>query len=343
MSEVTTTGQPERASIRDVAVKAGVSRQTVVRAMNDMSGISAATKAHVLSVARELRYRPSRFGRGLAKQDSMTVGLVVSDLTNAYFAELASEFIAVAGESGWTVLVQEIERDKQHEKRVLSSFATQVEAIVGYLLIEDSELDVLVGDLPVVRFADLDRRGHRPMIGIDYEPGIAAALDHLIDGGRSHILMVDVPTETGPSPRANVFRRLCEARGLAPTIVELPDEHLPRTGAVMRFVADAVADHPDTDAILGFNDMIAVGALKQLASAGVAVPAECAVVGIDGLPVGELVTPTLTTLEFDMAMAARKLFDAMLVALNDASPASVAGPVAVVTHSLTVRESTATA
>ncbi|MRX45238.1 LacI family DNA-binding transcriptional regulator [Agromyces kandeliae] len=343
MSEVPTTRQPERASIRDVAVKAGVSRQTVVRAMNDMPGISADTKAHVLRVARELRYRPSRFGRGLAKQDTLTVGLVVSDLTNAYFAELASEFIAVAGEVGWTVLVQEIERDKQHEKRVLSSFATQVDAIVGYLLIDDAELDDLVGDLPVVRFADLARGGHRPMIGIDYEPGMSAALDHLTHGGRRHILMVDVPTEAGPSPRAEVFRRLSAARGLATTIVELPDEHLPRTGAVMAFVAQALETHPETDAIVGFNDMIAVGALKQLVSAGVAVPERCAVLGIDGLLVGELVTPSLSTLEFDMRMAARMLFEAMLAALSDPHPAGGTGPVAIVTHTLTVRESTATA
>ena len=82
-----------RATIIDVAARAGVSRQTVSRAMNDLPGISAATRDRVLAAAKELNYRPSRFGRGLVEQGPPTLGLVVGSLSNSYYAELGAAVV----------------------------------------------------------------------------------------------------------------------------------------------------------------------------------------------------------------------------------------------------------
>ena len=84
-----------RTTIIDVAERAGVSRQTVSRAMNGMPGISTATRTTVLEAAKELNYRPSRFGRGLVEQGPTTLGLVVSDLSNSYFAELGAAVLDI--------------------------------------------------------------------------------------------------------------------------------------------------------------------------------------------------------------------------------------------------------
>ena len=78
--------QGRRATIIDVAARAGVSRQTVSRALNDMPGISGETRERVLAAAKELNYRPSRFGRGLVEQGPTTLGLVVGRLSNTYYA-----------------------------------------------------------------------------------------------------------------------------------------------------------------------------------------------------------------------------------------------------------------
>ena len=88
------------ATINDVAAAAGVSRQTVTRAMNAMPGIMPATKDRVLAAAQRLRYRPSRFGRGLVKAEHRTLGLVLDDLTNPFYPELASAVIGAAGRAG---------------------------------------------------------------------------------------------------------------------------------------------------------------------------------------------------------------------------------------------------
>src|SRR5699024_7828145 len=89
----TMSAMSRRATIIDVAQRAGVSRQTVSRAMNDLPGISAGTREKVLAAAQELNYRPSRFGRGLVEQGPVTLGLVVEDLSNAYFAELGAAVV----------------------------------------------------------------------------------------------------------------------------------------------------------------------------------------------------------------------------------------------------------
>ncbi|MGX9901364.1 LacI family DNA-binding transcriptional regulator [Arthrobacter sp. SA17] len=115
-----------RAGIVDVAKVAGVSRQTVTRAMNDMPGISETTKSRVLDAAKALRYRPSRYGRGLVKKGTPILGLVVYDLTNTFYAEMASSVVEAASKHGWTVLVTEWARGGD---QILVELAQQVDGI----------------------------------------------------------------------------------------------------------------------------------------------------------------------------------------------------------------------
>lgn len=329
----------KRVGILDVARKAGVSRQTVTRAMNNMTGITPETKERVLAAARELRYRPSRFGRGLVKQDSLTLGLVVIDLMNPYFAELASKVIAVADAAGWTVLVQEIARDRQREERVLAGLATQVDAIVGYIVLDDDVIDELVGDLPVVRVTDRDIPGRRPWIYVDSRPGMSAMLDHLIADGRRNIVMIDCPNEIGISARAHVYSDLYHARGLEPRVFDIPNLREPDVESAAQVATHALDVDPSIDAIIGFNDIVALGALKALSSSGIPVPGRCAVVGIDGLPVGGLVTPRLTTLQLDVDRLARVLFDTMTDSIDDGDPMTDGSPTVTLSQTLIVRDS----
>ncbi len=82
--------EPRKVTIHDVARSAGVSRQTVSRALNDKDEIDGTTKQRVLDAARALGYRPSRFARGLVRQDTTTIGLVIPDLLNPFFTEVAA-------------------------------------------------------------------------------------------------------------------------------------------------------------------------------------------------------------------------------------------------------------
>jgi DNA-binding LacI/PurR family transcriptional regulator len=330
---MSSTQPPKRASIIDVAELAGVSRQTVTRAMNDMPDISEATKLRVLNAAKTLRYRPSRFGRGLVKRGVPSLGLVVVDLTNPYFSQLASSVIEFATMRGWTVLVAEVAHGGV---TALTELAVQVDAIVGYLEVGDDQIDAIFGELPVVTLDRLPR--HRAGIDIDYEPGMRLALEHLIASGRRSIAMLDSSKDEALSARALVYDRLYREHGFQPSVLRVSTTE-PQIADGRNAIPLLRELRPDFDAIIGFNDVVAIGALKQLVSEGVRVPEECAVMGIDGLPFGVIVTPELTTLDLDMREVAEVAME-LIVGMSDALlPLSGPEVQRFVSHNLVVRES----
>lgn len=327
---------PKRASILDVAARAGVSRQTVTRAMNDMADISEITKQRVLAAAQELHYRPSRFGRGLVKQPTRTLALVVVDLRNAYYAELASSVLNAAADSGWNVLVTELLPGRDD---VLEELSVQADAIVGNFEIEEQRLQSLFGDMPLVALDYRESSLQAGAIDFDFRPGMRAALTHLLASGRQHIAMLDSSRTGIGSRRGEAFDR--EARELAVTTHRLviPVDFEPGMESGRAGVKELLETHPDIDAVICFNDEMALGAMKQLRSHGVAVPRDVSVIGIDGLPIGTMVTPELTTLALDMKLlgvAAMELVVGMSV-----GDIPLHGPSArrVLTHTLLLRES----
>ncbi|BDZ50728.1 hypothetical protein GCM10025867_29690 [Frondihabitans sucicola] len=122
--------------------------------MNDMVGISSTTRERVLQAAKELHYRPSRFGRGLVVGHRPTLGLVIEGLTNPYFPELADGVVEAASRAGWNVLVTDGSHDSSNPVRFLRDLAAQVDAIIGYLRIPAVDFDDVFGDLPVVQLED---------------------------------------------------------------------------------------------------------------------------------------------------------------------------------------------
>ena len=136
-----------RATIIDVAARAGVSRQTVSRAMNDLPGISAATRDRVLEAAKELNYRPSRFGRGLVEQGPTTLGLVVGSLSNSYYAELGAAVVRACAPYGWNVVLAEAD-DAPQPERVAADLSRRVDALVGYGV---ATAGIRGGGMPIVQ------------------------------------------------------------------------------------------------------------------------------------------------------------------------------------------------
>lgn len=324
------------ATIEDVAAAAGVSRQTVTRAMNDMTGISEQTKARVLAAAKGLRYRPSRFGRGLARAAHDTLGLVVSDLTNPYYPEFASAIVRYAGERGWSVVLVDTHPGggdaappAGHASRVLTSLARQVDVVVGYLGPRETWEDELAG-VPVVT-VDPPVRGRGDgdgVVRLDPAAALADAAAHLAVTGARTAVAVDISTADWPTGRAVLVRDAFAARGISTRID-------PGTGQGVAAGRDAVARllaHGELpDVLVGWNDMVAVGALSALHEAGVDVPGRVRVLGIDGLALGAYVTPALSTLSVDMDEVARHAVELALAVVRGEGDAG-GGPHRTVGH-----------
>jgi DNA-binding LacI/PurR family transcriptional regulator len=329
------TSRTKRATVIDVAELAGVSRQTVTRAMNDMTGISVETKARVLQAAKDLRYRPSRFGRGLVVGHQLTLGLVVEDLTNPYFPELAAGVVDSATAAGWNVLVADGAHRPNDPEAFLRGLTEQVDALIGYLRLPSSRFDDVFGDLPVVALEGSQEEGQRGIVELDFGPGLDAAVAHLVSQGRRRIVMVDAGDPDDASARSRDYVAAMVARGLEPRVFSERDA----PGSAETVVQEVLRAVPDVDAIIAFNDMHAFGLMRAVQHAGVSVPDQCAILGIDGLSMGVVSTPELSSLDLDIASLGRTAVDLILGMHAGDLPPSGPEVHRVVTHSLLLRQS----
>ncbi|MET3805334.1 DNA-binding LacI/PurR family transcriptional regulator [Nakamurella sp. UYEF19] len=298
------TGRP--ATINDVAAAAGVSRQTVTRAVNDMPGISTETRARVLAAARELRYRPSRFGRGLVKPQTSTLGLLIEDLSNPYYAELASAVLGLAADAGWNVIFGERAHAAHAEEFLIDDFSRQVDAVISFTGIAVATSRDGLPDLPLVEIDPLTSSAGHGRVELLRKEAVADAVRHLAERGTKHPVVFDHPD---PSPRAAEFIQAFAAQGV-------PAARIPSVGSGLEgglLTAQAVLrEKPDTDAIVAYNDVMGFGVLRALALAGVDVPGRIRVIGVDGLEIGHFITPRLTTLAIDMHVVAQTALDLLL-------------------------------
>nr|WP_149823990.1 LacI family DNA-binding transcriptional regulator [Streptomyces tailanensis] len=324
----------KRVTLRDVAQAAGVSHQTVSRAINGKGEIDPGTQQRVLDVARQLRYRPSRFGRGLVRPDVVSVGLIVPDVVNPFFPEFVAGVIAAADERDWQVLVASTENDRSRELAMVRSLGQQVDALVGYISHPDAQLEPYVGTVPlVVVDRGLDSSNHA-LVHIDTAAGIRAGMQHLIDRGHRRIGMIDCECVSAPMVRRRTFLEVVGEHALP--VDEgwvVMGEQSPAGGAAA-FEA-LYAARPDLTAVVAFNDLVAIGALRAARRLGVQIPDDCALVGYDGLSVVDLVDPPLTTLHLDK----RRLGELAIHQVDQLLAGELPPPI-VLTPSLNVRGTT---
>jgi LacI family transcriptional regulator len=323
-----------RVTLRDVAAAAGVSHQTVSRAINGKGEIDPETQRRVLDVARELRYRPSRFGRGLVRPDVMTIGLVVPDVVNPFYPEFIAGVIEAAGGRGWQVVVASTENDPPNELALVRSLGRQVDALVGYFTHTDEELEPYVAGVPLVI---VDRGLDSPIhavVRIDTEAGLRAGLAHLIERGHRRIGMIDCPSTCDPVVRRRTFLDVVHTRALPvdEQWIIVAEHSMAGGGAAFETL---LARHPDATAVLAFNDLVAIGAFQAARRLGVAIPADCALVGFDGLSIGELLDPPLTTIHLDKRRIGELAVHQLDQLLADELP-----PPAMITPHLLVRGTT---
>jgi LacI family transcriptional regulator len=289
--------EKKRPTLRDVARLAGVSHQTVSRAINDKGEIDPETRRRVLEAAQQLRYRPSRFARGLVRPGTPTVGLVVPDVVNPFFPELIAGVIDAAQQQGWQVVVASSQNDPGREPDLLRGLARQVDVLIGYLFQTDDVITAAIEGLPLVL---MNRRAEETgfsVVDIKVETGVRAAVRHLVAAGHRRLGMIDCPAARDPARRENFLAEAVDLGLTVPgdAIVEVEQS---AAGGETGFERLHAA-RPGLTAVFAFNDMVALGAYRAVRELGLTVPADVALVGFDGLTLGELLNPPLTTVHLD--------------------------------------------
>jgi LacI family transcriptional regulator len=291
-----------KVTIADVAKSAGVSAMTVSRVLNNKGEISPATRERVQAAIDHLGYRPSAIARSLATQRSRTLGLMVPDITNPFFPEIVRGAEDTAWRSGYTVIfcntVEDLEREAATLQRLEDNRVDGV--ILCSARLPDEALMPLIKRHQAVVLVNRDAPSELAgTVQIDDGYGTMRAVHHLMAGKRRRLgLLAGPPHSYSGKKRLQGFLDAHEATGNAvdESLIEpcSPDE----AGGV-RATKTLLTRHPDLDALICYNDLVAIGALQACAELGMTVPDDIAVVGCDDIRLASLVAPALTTLRVD--------------------------------------------
>jgi DNA-binding LacI/PurR family transcriptional regulator len=307
--------------LKDVAARAGVSIKTVSNVVNGQR-VRPGTLERVQRAIDELGYRPNLSARSLRQGRTGVIALAVPELTSPYFAELARSVIEAASARGWTVLVDETDGQRERELLVLQGIRSHLidGAIFSPLAIGRGDEAALHPQVPLVLLGERLFPGPVDHVAFDNVAAARTAVAHLVAGGRREIAVIgaqQAPSAETARLRLKGWREELAAAGLeARAELVVPADRWHRDDG-HQAVAELLATGARPDALLCCNDLLAVGALRALAEAGLRVPDDVAVIGIDDIEEGRFTTPSLTTISPDKAAIARTSVDLLAHRLEE--------------------------
>ncbi|MCX7707803.1 MAG: LacI family transcriptional regulator [Anaerolineae bacterium] len=327
----------------DIAVAAGVAPSTVSRALQDHPRISPERRAQIKALAEQMGYRPNQVARSLVTGRSHTLGVVVTEVTDPFVAEVMRGAELASREAGYTLLFASSDRDPARELEAIRLLlAREVEGVIvisGRAGAHYSELrssGQLGAAWPLILLNNQQAGAGIYSVRMDNRAGAIAALSYLKALGHRRIAFVAGP-ERGRSSRERLesYRQGLAANGLgsaAELVVSGAGllEDGPRALAALM----ALAERPT--AVLCYNDLAALGLLGAAARAGLHVPADLSVVGYDNIPLSAFSVPPLTTVDQPKERMGRLAVEMCLAAL-DGRPAQDV----VLRGELVIRESAA--
>jgi DNA-binding LacI/PurR family transcriptional regulator len=302
-------------TLEDVAKVAGVSRALVSLVMRESPRVSATSRARVLDAASSLGYRPNLMARNLAAHRTMTIGVLLNDLHNPWFAEVADGIYDVAEAHGYQLILASGRRTDRLESRALDTFlASRVDGIIvaGCRLPAGRILGV-AAEVPLVSVGRVVRGPSIGNVTTDDVLGARLAVEHLVALGHQRIVHIDGGKGAGASPRRSGYLRAMKAAGIAHHAHVIPGDFTEEAGAAG--VRQMLRDGPKATAIFTANDLSAVGALDQVVRSRLDVPGDIALVGFDNTALAALNHIGLTTIDQPRlqmgATAAQMLIDAV--------------------------------
>ncbi len=288
-----------RATVRDVAERAGVSPKTVSNVVNGTVPVRPSTRRRVEQAIADLDYVPNFSARGLRNGRSGVIALALPDLDTAYSSELAHFVVQSAQARGLSVQIEETHGGAEGERRLLSRARAQL--IDGLILnptrLETSAVQADVQLPPVVLIGEVDQ----PVADHVWVDNVAASremVEVLLRAGHRRIAVLGRLDSASCRLRLRGFTDAMSSAGLRgdPELL-IESKWNPAGGA--RALARWVESHDAPEAIFCLTDSMAIGALHTLWAAGIGVPGDVSVVGYDDIAEAAHLVPPLTTVSFD--------------------------------------------
>jgi len=297
-------------TIKDVARESGVNISTVSRALNNGYGVKDQTRKHVIAVAARLKYRANRIARGLVTGRSHSLALLVSDIRNPFFAEVArgAEDAAQRANCDLVLCNSDLDADKQMEY-VWSLREKCVDGILMNsvaVLNREQQAQLATCGLPIVLLNRSAANGAFSTVCADNESGGVLAAQYLLHLGHLKIAHI-----TGPQSHGNLSDR---TRGFVRTLQSAKNPVQPvvlhgnfNFGGGMELTRKLLDKHPDVTAIFAGNDVMAYGAIRVALDRGLRIPEDLSLIGFDNIEFSSIMHPPLTTIhqpKYEMGQAA---------------------------------------
>ncbi len=291
--------------LKDIAAYTGFSAKTVSNVINgNYARVSAKTRVEILEAIEKLSYQPDIAARYLRKAHVGVIALAIPYLANPYFAEVANEITAVAAEHSYTVLLDCTQGKRENELLLVKGLRPH---LIDGLILDAQSLtteDLQPEEIkkPIVLLGERFFGSPYDHVIIDNVAAAHLATDHLLSLGRQRIAAIGILERSrseAPALRLQGFLQALREAGqeIDPALL-VPVDLWSRAGGAeaMRYLLSL--KHPP-DAVFCFNDLLALGAMSTLHEAGLRIPRDVAVVGVDDIEDGCYATPTLTTIAPD--------------------------------------------
>ena len=319
----------KRPTLADIAEAAGVSLMTVSRAINHKPGVSEDLRQNLVNLAEEMGYLPNHIARGLATHHTATIGLVVPDNTDPYFAQIARGVMDGAYENGYNIFLLNSNGEPAREGAALDSLLQK--GIDGVILCSSClPVESLFGQIqrfPAAVLLNRELKGSQASVttlNVNDQRGSQLVVNLFLEIGRRNIAYLGGP-DSSPAHQRRLegYRASLKSAGMAfdPQMVQsgLPTPEGGRIGA-----AALLSRRPNVNAMYAFNVLAAVGALQACLEAGKRVPEEVAVVAADDIPLATIIRPQLTALHTNLIhTGCLALYNLLDMVVGGASPSAI--------------------
>jgi LacI family transcriptional regulator len=306
-----------RITIRDIARMTELSTATVSRVLNNKPDVSEEARKKVTEAMSKHNYNPNSVARSLAMNKTNTIGLILPDITNPFFPELARGVENKAKEHGYSVILYDINNDNHELLEAVN--VLRAKKVDGIIMVQWSsvfvkDLESVLGDdeTPIVA---IDREDRENYVNFDNHASAFKAVQFLVKNGHSRIahLSGDMNTLSGQRRHAGYLQALKEA-GITPdsSLIWFGNYTIESGREGMKTLLDLSLP---PSAVFAANDMIAIGAYEAVHDAGLSIPEDVSVVGHDDIAFSALIRPALTTVvvpRYELGVACVEVLNSMI-------------------------------
>ncbi len=292
-------------SIEDIARAAGVANSTVSRALRDSPLISLDVRSHIQRLAREMGYTPNSIAQSLQNQQTNTIGLVVTSISDPFFGDVMRGVEEIAHPAGLSIFLGAGHNNTTHEAEVIETFHRR--RVDGILVASSQVSDNQIARLSQVRIPIVLVNSNADVLGdslrsvdVDDARGTRQAVEHLLKLGHRNIGYLGAANRPRSNKRRlNAYLATLTAAGVPidPSLVVIaPADDLPHydDASAGQALLEPLLRARAT-AIVCYNDMVAVGVLQACRERGIDVPGQLSVVGFDDIEIARYMAPALTT------------------------------------------------